>query len=277
MPDGATTAKILVVFGDLRGWNRQHILQCITDNPNRILHADADFATVSVATETVRGPVVHDDIEGATRTIAVYAGNRIPAWVTQRELTTFGWVPGDELPLVNALEEVNVLLLDIDDRGQVSGFTRHCFLEHVPRPLERITIALADGHGPSVPVRVLETGAELTFDGATIPFSVMSSTSDDLPPATLLQTHGWCVEPCAAAKTDTFKALLALSEKIESHAAVVLGRALTTSVTVHEPDGIADSPALPLLPNDVRNALLRYALDNKHPDTNNQTPNPPTP
>ncbi|MDQ1248852.1 MAG: hypothetical protein QG597_3226 [Actinomycetota bacterium] len=262
LDNGATTVRVFVVFGDLRGWEQQHVRRCETRNLSEIVHIDDGFATVSVGMETVFGPIVYDAIDDESRSIVVYAGRSIPGWVPQRELAAFDWVPYDDLPLGTnvAMEGLDALLLGVDDVGQTSGLTRTIWLPYLPRPMERITIPLGDGHdSPRIRVRVLEVGDDRIVDGETTPFAVL--WCDEPLPVSTLQAHGWCVETWVPEKIGAWTGLNELSKRIESHATKFLGFAMATSVTLHHPDGIGEfASTLPLLPADVRTAL-RAALD----------------
>lgn len=263
----STSATCLAVFGDLRGWDIRKTLRFHTENVHGLpLNLDAGFAHVHLGPETVHGPVVYDGTDGTDgRTVVVYTGRRVPAWIHQPELAAFGWEPYEQhLPggVDPAHAQVDALLLTIDERGHAAGWTRSLWLTQVPRPMQRISIQLGDGHGPTIPVKVLEVGDDLIVDGETTPFAVLSC--DHLPPASKLSAQGWVREPWVAAKIDAWKGLDSLAHAVESHAETVLSFGMVTRVTVHLPDGI-DNAVLPLLPRDVRTALA-HALDERNED-----------
>lgn len=265
-----TSASCLIVFGDLRGWGPRKALRFDTGNPDALpLATKAEIGMVFLATEQVLGQVVYDGIKDGNRIAVVYAGRRIPSWVDLPELVEFGWEPCADLPGgVNlAAMEVDALLLTFDDTGHATGWTRTIWLPYFPRPMQRLSIQLGFGSGPTVRVRVLEVEDRLVVDGDSTPFVVMSS--DELSPASPPDKYGWARESWVAAKCGAWKGLDDLSHSVESHAETVLGHAMATRVTLHR-SGALDDSVLPLLPRDVRTAL-DCALDASTSDSGENT------
>lgn len=257
-----------VVFGDLRGWDTRLTLVNNT-SPDETLHrpipgsgtvSGNGFATIRVGDETVYGPIVHETSDPKNHTIIVYAGRRIPEWATQPGLNLHGWAHTDNLPdaIQFAFEEIDTLLLHFGPEGALHGWARTLWLPAVPRPMQRLRVALGDTCGPHLDVRILEVGQDLVVDGGVTPFIIADT---DTPPGPAeLAANGWVEEHWVAPRRDTWWGLHLLSQAIEAKSATVLGHSMTTEVVIHNPDGLVPS-ALPLLPKDVQGALRAAAED----------------
>lgn len=271
-PDNAK-ATCFAVFGDLRGWDARFVLRLDADRPQQFpAHIAHGFAHVIIGKDAVYGPVVLDETDDdGCRTVVVYLGRRIPPWVGSPMLQQQGWEFYDTLPDRTNLYmvEVDMLLLDFNDL-HVRGWTKTVwFPSFTPRPMQRVGVRLGDGEGPTVPVRVLEVGGDLIVDGDPTPFVIASSTQPVSPE--LLEQFKWAEEAWVHGKRAAWRGLHDMAAVVETHVGVVLGHALVTEVTLHQPGQLADH-VLPLLPRDVRMAI-EFATNDGH---DGQTPNTPT-
>lgn len=271
MGDGPTT--VFLACGDLRGWETRILMRLHVDQPHRFpVHIEHGFAHVVIGDEVAYGPVVLDETDDeGTRTVVVYMGRRVPPWVVSPTPQQHGWEYCTSLPDRTNLYmvEVDMLLLDFNDL-HVRGWTKTVwFPTFTPRPMQRVGVRLGDGEGPTVPVRVLEVGGDLIVDGDPTPFVIASSTQPASPE--LLEQFKWAEEGWVHGKRAAWRGLHEMSEVVEAHVGVVLGHALVTEVTLHQPGQLADH-VLPLLPRDVRTAIEFATNDGR----DGRTPNTPT-
>lgn len=246
---------VTIRFGDPTGLTGHRDLSHPTLPVNGVnSNGDGDPSHVTVAGHRLAGAVLAADRDQ----VVVYGGPVIPAYLQSFRVERTGWRWAGEstgLPVVSPVRPLTVLLVDVTDEVHPRWWTRVIWTTEMPRPMQRLDVALAPGR--VMVVRALLPVAVDSEGGHSHGALIASST--DAGDESAMRAAGWTGGADDEGVNErVWWPLHQLSEAMQTQTATVVGRSVVTGVTVT--GRRVDPVVAQRLPRDVLDALM-HALD----------------
>jgi len=257
--------RFYMVWGDLkdRGGDGQIALRADFDGETAksFVSLERTFALVKMGPTTVTGTLVADSYTDEINEFVIYVSFLIPDWIVEGVHLDWGWekTEGGYPPPRRFPFAVDTLLLSNGaghNQDMFQGWSAPLWLDSGVRPLQRLPIVVDERTGKWVSTRVLDCGTS----GQGIGYAVLYTPDSHAVQRLHLERSGWLREPWLQVKERQWRALVDMSDAVETHVVTVLRNPIVVNVTIHSVLGIPDE-VLPVLPRDVRDELEKALLD----------------